>query len=610
MHLTWAKILFLPIFSFIFITSVNANGYTLIINQIRGVECCDKGNLDNFARQIQLAESLNLPTNFAIRYDALLDPTYQKMFTYTPKEGIINFGGFLEITPNLASASGVLYTGDEDNWYQANHAYLIGYQPNDRLKIIDTYMSAFYQVFHHYPNFTTAWMIDPQSLAYLKEKYGVQIHQITREQFGTDSYTLYGGPPHYPYFPSKNWALIPDSNQDSSLPLIVRQTITDPVFNYGDQSNAYTSQPNDYALRQADLTYFKFLFEQAHQQTEQNYTFALIGLENSMPEETQAEFERQLQIVQEWQKTEENLVMKTNDFYNEFQQKKLKQISPSVYAGHAEENPQEQAWWITGDTYRARLRLSADELFLSDLRLYQSDFPDPYLEQPAQTTGRWLVPFLFSNSISYGGDVNDPLVYNDDLTLQPQLARLTLTAQLNQLRLERHQETQVLTFFNDQIPLATFSAQTATLGGKPLESFGELHFFDNTFSPSHSTLTISNRFAIAARNPIRLIFYPRNQARENIYLDQLPVVITDLPLDSIVISQPNPRNGMIFIDLNNAQPAKVNVQLELAGYTKNATVYFAPACGDNLKYCLKHPLQSWWYFRNWVGDKIRDWRNR
>jgi hypothetical protein len=50
---------------------------------------------------------------------------------------------------------------------------------------------------------------------------------------GVDSYTLYGGPVHYPYYPSQNWALVPAAQNNENMPIIVRQTITDPVYNYG-----------------------------------------------------------------------------------------------------------------------------------------------------------------------------------------------------------------------------------------------------------------------------------------------------------------------------------------------------------------------------------------
>jgi hypothetical protein len=58
----------------------------------------------------------------------------------------------------------------------------------------------------------------------------------------------------------------------------------------GDDSSSFTSQPNDYALRKADFSYFEHLFLQAHSQNSNQDTFALIGLENSMPSEVQTEF--------------------------------------------------------------------------------------------------------------------------------------------------------------------------------------------------------------------------------------------------------------------------------------------------------------------------------
>lgn len=285
--------------------NISTEHLTLIINQVRGSECCDAGKIDNFKFQLETASKLDLPSNFALRYDTLLDEHYQNLIKKYANSSLINYGGFLEITPQLATDAGVAYTGDEKNWYQAAHAYLVGYSVADRQKIIDTYMSAFAKVIEKTPDFTTAWMIDPVSLQYLHEKYQVNIHQITREQYGTDSYTLDGGPTHYPYFPSQNWALVPDNYQEKSkndLPLIVRQTITDPIYNYGDISSGFTSQPNDYFLREANLDYFIFLFEQAHHQNTQEQTFALVGLENSMSTEIQTEFEKQLQYISQWQK--------------------------------------------------------------------------------------------------------------------------------------------------------------------------------------------------------------------------------------------------------------------------------------------------------------------
>ncbi len=639
MRKVFSLFLFFFIYCFFFVncTFSAANHDTLIINQIRGESCCDIGSLNNFQQQLSTANDLSLPMNFALRYDVLTNPQYQEVIKKT--NSFVHYGAFLEIVPELASAANVSYLGNSDNWYQASYAYLVGYSSQDRLKIIDTYMNQFYQLFKYYPDFSVAWMIDPLSLQYLKTKYGVLIHQITREQLATDSYTLDGGPVHYPYFPSKNWALVPDNNNLTTMPLIVRQTITDPVYNYGDQSNSYTSQPNDYGLRQAGINYFNFLFLQTHQQPLQNPTFALLGLENSMPETIQTEFLNQLKFVHNWQIDSDNQVLTTADFYKEFiAQTDLNQ--PIVYTGQAEGDDQEKSWWINTNQYRARVRLSAGELFISDLRVYDPNFSDPYLSNKASHLGQWLVPFLLKSSISYTGLVNDPIIVNDDLNLSPNLKRLTLKSNLNNLEIQRD-ETGNLIFSDNQTKIISFQAKTLSFFKIdpsqliyqdpiskeilwqliPTENESEwqikinqmdlnlIRQHENTFSPGNSTTFVSNQYAIAARNPIRLIFYPRNISNENLILVDQIKIKTDYPVDKITISAPNPRNGMIFVDLNNAQPLKTQVEITYQNYTSKQTVFFAPACKENLKYCLTHPHQAWWYLRNWFGDKIRQWQN-
>ena len=271
--------------------------YTVIINQVRGTECCDPGSVGAFVRQQQELQLRSLPATFTLRYDALIDLDFVVAIKKYPE---FEYGGLLEITPALAAAAGVTYRGTPENWFEAQHVFLVGYSSEERAALIRAFMTEFKNVFGEYPKTTTAWMIDPVSLKILHDQYGVKVHEITREQFGTDSYTLYGGPPHYPYWSAPDWALMPSVVTDHS-PLIVRQTITDPVFNYGDQTSAFTSQPNDYLLRGATTEYFSHLFFQAHDQPQSNgYTFTMLGIENSLTEENQQEFSNQLDVIAEW----------------------------------------------------------------------------------------------------------------------------------------------------------------------------------------------------------------------------------------------------------------------------------------------------------------------
>ncbi|EKE15071.1 MAG: hypothetical protein ACD_12C00162G0001, partial [uncultured bacterium] len=186
------KILLTCLFLFLFPKQILAKEADfLIINQIRGGEtCCQSGSLDLFQQIKNKKEINNLPFGWALRYDALSDSKYSESLDKNGELGLL-----LEITPNLASKSGVLYKGKPDgsDWYFAKNAFLIGYTQEERKKIIDTLFAEFKNKFGDYPHFTVAWMIDAWSLSYINNVYGVKLHELTKEQYETDSYTLDGG---------------------------------------------------------------------------------------------------------------------------------------------------------------------------------------------------------------------------------------------------------------------------------------------------------------------------------------------------------------------------------------------------------------------------------
>lgn len=632
---------------------------TLIVNQVRGTECCSVGNLPSLNKQLQTLNRLDLPATFALRYDVLTDPKFLAVLRAYEGRQSIDLGGFLEITPQLAENAGVKYLGDENNWYEAQFAYLIGYTQEERGKLIDTYMQTFENAFGELPTSTTAWMIDAWSLDYLSSKYGVRIHQITREQMGVDSYTLYGGPAHYPYFPSRNWALIPALQRDAALPLIVRQTITDPVNNYGDDSSAFTSQPNDYARRQADFSYFQHLFLQAHSQAPVQDTFALIGLENSMPDDIQDEYVKQLEFVKQWRDADKSnrQVYNASDFADSFGERHPQNPSISVYYGQDQQQTAEKAWWITTPHYRIRLRLSDKELFISDWRIYDANFTDPYLEKVAKKLGWWIVPFFVDGSryALNDGSLNFAHLQTDNLSkekLAPTRIVLHQKVSADALQVEiTEEEVRVLldgqplaSFRTDEIMLAknrqemidnpllekiqqdklwTIEKQSQTENSEtlkikikddsqPLEQARLKHYpllfpelSEHPLDPQQSYLHKNNRFAIAKRNPVRLVLFPRDQYGYPINLDKSPTIEVQPKVGQISVQKQSGQNGMLFIDLNHDQPQQFKVKISQDGWQETLNVYFAPDCKANFSTCLKHPIQGWWYINTILHDKWR-----
>lgn len=393
--------LLLILLFFIPVKSVSAIGETpshvLFINQVRGRECCAKGIFKHLEMQTDTFIETGIPAYFALRYDVITDSQYVlylKNLSESYPE-IIRLGLLLEVTPTLAKAAGVTYTGSHDKWYEAQDAYSIGYTDEENRKLIDTLFQSFFNEFGYYPQLTSAWMVEAETLNYLTETYGVKIHQITREQWGTDSYTLYGGVPHYPYPASSKWAFLPDYERENA-PLIVRQTVTDPLKNYGDITSAYTSQPNDYANDEKKFEYFELLLKQAVVEQPQ-VGFAMLGLETSMDSIYQDEYIKQIQHVKkllndglvEFPDIETLSVFWKDHPVNMYWGKDLDTVTPN------------EAYWITTPAYRLRLRKSGTELFISDLRYFYINYDDPYSKIQARKEGFWVMPYFIDGSLWY-----------------------------------------------------------------------------------------------------------------------------------------------------------------------------------------------------------------
>lgn len=372
----------------------------LIINQIRGDEvCCQKGSLSLVEKIKENNLAADLSFGWALRYDALTNKQYLKALS-----GLGEFGLLLEVTPSLAEASQVVYKGKEDgsDWYYAKNAFLIGYSTSERKKLLDTLFASFKAEFGYYPKFTVAWMIDAWSLSYINQTYRVEFHEITKEQYETDSYTLYGGIFNAPYYPSKNHPLIPGYGGDKLNLLIVRQTVSDLLYNYGSVKAYFTSQPNDYLENPdgKDISYFRSLIENTLEQ-KSHFNLVLLGFENSLSwEKYGLEYIRQLNLIIQLRKEGKVKLLKAGDFFADFK-KKNPENRPFYLVKDFFPGSKYGVLWFFGKTYRVRLIVKDGKVIIDDLRNFLS-FEDPYKRIPVATDyAYWIIPYLIDGSQQY-----------------------------------------------------------------------------------------------------------------------------------------------------------------------------------------------------------------
>ncbi|MEI6327302.1 MAG: hypothetical protein WCO78_04275 [Candidatus Roizmanbacteria bacterium] len=670
-------LMFFFILSFLGTFSVHAQSAphsVIIINQVRGEECCGKGNLANLETQLKTVTRLGLPATFVVRYDALKDAQYVSLLKKYRADfpQLIDIGVMIEIIPSLAVDAGVSYKGSQETWYQAHHAFTIGYPRETRKKMIDVLFGQYASAMGAYPRVSSSWMIDTDSLNYIQLTYGVQYQQITREQWGTDSYTLYGGPPHFPYPASKNWLMVPDFAR-TDAPMIIRQTVTDPIHNYGDTTSSHTTQPNDYMRNGSTIEYFQKLISQAFDPSINPVGFACLGLENNMEEKYQLEYVKQLEWIKEYSTSKNITFEKVTRIKNQFMSQRV-----TSYTGR---DGSLEATWITTQQYRIRLLQKEGLVSITDIRVFSPDLTDPYNDTIAKHEGYWVVPFLLDGSRWYDGygsihlaidhvftSTEKDITYPPSRLILPQTksdtlytvissgdnmvditdgtterSRLSLTFSEQVVKITLTSSTaepyQLSTYTPLKFPVTYSSSGLQWLwDGKPAHAmkiskndklatitFDTTHSSEwNTgryiyypyaypestgrvMSEKYTTISVDNMYAIAGRNPIRLVLQPHDGLNFPIILDDEPEIKTTPPTLEVRRLGELRKSQYQYVDIFSDIPTKVDASIVFKQkndrITKEITGYIAPDCKRDIKACLINPRGSFWY----ILTKVNDW---
>ena len=194
-------------------------------------------------QQIQLIKQAGLPATWAMQYDALINPRYQKLFKeQLPANNEI--AAWWEIPRPLAEKAGLKWRGRFDWDWAANVGFSPGYTPAERRKLVDVYMADFKAIFGYYPRTVGSWFIDEVTLGYLAERYGIVASCNCKDQVGTDGYTLWGGYWNQAYYPSRLNAYMPAQTRAAQINVpIFRMLGSDPIYQHGTTPGMFTLEP-------------------------------------------------------------------------------------------------------------------------------------------------------------------------------------------------------------------------------------------------------------------------------------------------------------------------------------------------------------------------------
>lgn len=207
------------------------------VNFIRQVEPRDERFTNEYLFQTTANELAQLNEygfrgTFLLQYDALVDSAYQQLMREAKEKGH-EVGAWWEITEPHVRDAGMTWRGRYPWDWHANVGFATGYTPEERERLVDTYMNRFHEIFGSYPESVGSWFIDAHTLQYFSDKYGITASCNCKDQYGTDGYTLWGGYWNQAYYPSRVNAYMPAQTSEGQIPVpVFRMLGSDPVLQY------------------------------------------------------------------------------------------------------------------------------------------------------------------------------------------------------------------------------------------------------------------------------------------------------------------------------------------------------------------------------------------
>ena len=231
-------------------------------------------------QEIRLLKQARLPATWALQYDALINPRYQKLFKEQLRTND-EIAGWWEIPRPLAEKAGLKWRGRHEWDPAADVGFAPGYTPGERRKLVDVYMADFKAIFGYYPRTVGSWFIDEVTLAYMAERYGIVASCNCKDQVGTDGYTLWGGYWNQAYYPSRLDSYMPAQTRAAQIDVpIFRMLGSDPIYQHGTTPGMWTLEPV-YPEAGGSADWVAWFMNNLIHEPSLAFAFAQVGQENS-----------------------------------------------------------------------------------------------------------------------------------------------------------------------------------------------------------------------------------------------------------------------------------------------------------------------------------------
>ncbi len=338
------------------------------------------------SRQMEMLKEAGLPTTWAVQYDALINPRYQRLLKEEIGKGD-EIGGWWELPETLVRRAGIVWRGKHEWDSQANVGFSPGYTPVERKKLVDVYMAEFRRVFGVYPKSVGSWYIDEVTLAYMAEKYGVIASCNCKDQIGTDGYTLWGGYWCGAYYPSRVNAYMPAQTRAGQIDVpIFRMLGSDPIYQYGAAERITTLEPV-YPWAGGSEQWVKWFFDQMVHEPCLAYAYAQAGQENSFGWDAMRKgYALQVETLAKRRRAGEIRVETLAQSGEWFRRNFEVTPATAVVATEDWKNEGRKSVWYDSRFYRVNFLWEGDTFFIRDLQRFDERVASPTHDVAMKTT--------------------------------------------------------------------------------------------------------------------------------------------------------------------------------------------------------------------------------
>lgn len=368
-----------------------------IINFVRGVEPRDNGTItpdilyNTVADQAKELRKRDLTGTYLLMYNALTEPRYQQLMKEEIARGC-EVGGWWEISEPHCIDAHVLWRADVPWLHYAYVGFSMGYDRQERIRLVDAYMAKFREIFGTYPASVGSWFIDSYTLSYMYDKYGIEASCICRDQVGTDGYTMWGGYWAGGYYPSRKNTYMPAQTYEQQIDVpVFRMLGSDPIYQYdaGLGINAWqrvcTLEPTC-TDGGGNSKWVDWYFGTIAKDPSLGFTYAQMGQENSF---TWARFgnafcmqaDKLKELKNKGDIRIENLVESGRWFRKKF--RSTPASAETALSDYTDNN--NRTVWFNSKNYRANIVWEGYRMKIRDIHLFDECYTSFYFDKPCRS---------------------------------------------------------------------------------------------------------------------------------------------------------------------------------------------------------------------------------